>query len=172
MPLLIEECLPHTSAVVFNPSAYASPRFDQDQLIAGEDHLFWLALADGAGKIAFTPEPMAARGRGVDLYRAALDWDHPDCVRRLYFKLILHKKIKERFARGRTEQKNAAHDVAALRRGILYLLIRNSRRHPAQNAEVMRKLRAADPNFFWTLPLNLAEVLWGKATGSFAFPRG
>lgn len=172
MPLLIEECLPHTSTVVFKSDAYDAPRFDQDQLIAGEDHLLWLSLADRADKVAFSEEPMAARGRGIDLYRAALNWDHPDCIRRLYFKLLLHKKIKQRFAPAGALGKRADRDITALRRGIVYLLIRNHARHGQQNGDVVRNLRAADPAFFWSLPINLIAVVLGKALGRFELPKG
>ena len=93
MTLMIEEYISHTSTVIYSARDIGELLFDESQAIAGEDYLFWLTATDRSEWIGFTPELMARRGRGLDLYRSSFGWDSAEGIRRLYYNLILHKKI-------------------------------------------------------------------------------
>jgi succinoglycan biosynthesis protein ExoW len=172
MPFMLAECLAHTSTVMFDNRRHGAIRFDVDLARAGEDYLFWLSLASAAGNIAFSARPMAARGRGVDLYRGALAWNRPECICRLFYALMLHKKILERFCRTPDAREHLAAKLGKLRRGILYLLIRNALAHGRTNCWVLRQLASKDRQFWSDLPRNAYVTFSTKLRGNFDFPVG
>ncbi len=172
VPFMLEECLAHTSTVIYDLRTAPDVVFDDAQEIAGEDHLFWITLAVRSEQVAFSLNATASRGHGVDLYRNALDWNHPDCIRRLFFKLMLHRKILATFCKDDSQKSGQRNKIRLLRRGIAYLLVRNAIAHSKSNAAVLRRLAKADPGFLPSLPINTVIVLAQKARGTLEFPVG
>lgn len=172
MEHFLRHCLSHTSTVICDARTIADLRFDEGQAIAGEDYLFWLASVDRSQTIAFDSTPGGARGRGVDLYRRSLDWDHPEAVRRLYYALLAHKAVKARFCRTPEQHKNGQDQIARLRRSIAYLMARNALRHPEESAWVGLRLLSNDPGSCILLPWNMALTLLQKARGRLDFWAG
>lgn len=172
MPHFLRHCLSHTSTVIYDARRLGRLRFDEGQAIAGEDHLYWLAAVDRSERVAFNLDAMGARGRGVDIYRRALDWSHPECVRRLHDALLAHKLINQRFCRTPEQKQYGAAQVAKLRRSISYLLVRNAFRHPLQNARVVARLLRTDPASVLLLPVNAPLTLLQRAQGRLDFWAG
>ncbi len=172
MRYLLEGCLAHTSTVIADAKTIHGMRFDEEQELAGEDYLFWIGAVDRSQHIAFSMALMAERGRGVDMYRSALDWNNPQCARRLYYALLLHKKILDGFCRT-PEQKAVLHDkIGLLRRGIAYLMVRNAARHPKTSLWIVGRLARKDGNGLVRLPANMLTTTWQRARGRLEFPVG
>ncbi len=168
----LEDCLAHTSTVIYDARALPDLQFDIEQERAGEDYLFWLTAVSRSERIAFSLKPTATRGSGIDLYRGALDWDSPECVRRLYYALLLHKKMRARFCQSNQQRSTLDGKIGRLRRGITYLFIRNAVAHVGANTSVMGKLAKSDPVFWLNLPANMAITSYQKARGRLDFPLG
>lgn len=168
----LKDCLAHTSTVIYDARKLPGLWFDVRQERAGEDYLFWITAVNKSDRVAFSMRTTATRGSGIDLYRGALDWDSPDCVRRLYCALILHKKMHDAFCETREQRQALRHKIALLRRGITYLSIRNAFVHAGVNSRVMGQLWKADPAFWMNLPANAAITLVQKIRGRLQFPVG
>lgn len=172
MEYFLKDCLAHTSTVIADAKAIEGLRFDEEQELAGEDYLFWIGAVDRSRHIAFSMALMAERGRGVDMYRSALDWDSPQCARRLYYALLLHKKILSRFCRTPDQKAKLQGKIDLLRRGIAYLMVRNATRHPKTSLWILGRLVRHDGNGFVRLPADMVTTTWQRARGRLEFPVG
>lgn len=172
LPYFLAECIAHTSTVIFDARRIERMRFDEAQATAGEDHLFWISAAARSEHVAFSLRPMASRGHGVDMYRRALSWDNPECVRRIYFALMLKKKMLDRFCTTASEKAMLNMQIGILRRSIIYLFARNAISHAKSNARVFAKLLCTDLGFWLNLPRNAFILVSQKITGRFEFHIG
>lgn len=172
MRYFLEGCLAHTSTVIADAKTVRGLRFDEEQELAGEDYLFWIGAVDRSKHMAFSTALMADRGRGVDMYRSALDWNTPQCVRRLYYALLLHKKIYQRFCRTPEHRATLRGKISLLRRGIAYLTVRNAGRHPKTNLWVMGRLAHKDISGLLRMPADMLTTTWQRARGRLEFPVG
>lgn len=168
----LDDCLAHTSTVIYDARKLPGLLFDVDQERAGEDYLFWITAVNKSDRVAFSLKTTATRGSGIDLYRSALDWNNPDCVRRLYYALTLHKKMRDRFCETPKQRKMLNGKLSLLRRGITYLFIRNAFAHAGANAKVMGQLWKVDRAFWLNLPLNAPITVVQKLFGRLDFPIG
>lgn len=173
MPLFLDEYIAHTSSVVFSTRSIGPLLFDETQATAGEDYLYWLTATSRSKTIAFSTKPMAARGRGVDLYRGAGGWDSPECTRRLFYNLMLHKKMLARFCQTEEERNKLRARVRRGRMEILFLFVRNARAraHAKTNSWVAARLFKADPAFWLTLPSNALTILYQRLFSTLEFAR-
>lgn len=172
LPFFMRECIAHTSTVIVDARRVQGLRFDEDLATAGEDHLFWMTAAARSDRIAFSMRPTVSRGRGMDLYRGALSWDSPECVRRIYFGLMLNKKMLERFCSTPADVSAITSNMNLLRRGIIYLFVRNAFKHLSANTWVFFRLLRNDGGFWLNLPRNAAIVGRQKLAGNLEFPAG
>jgi succinoglycan biosynthesis protein ExoW len=172
MGYLLEGCLAHTSTVIADAKTIRGLRFDEEQELAGEDYLFWIGAVDRSQHVAFSMALMAERGRGVDMYRSALDWNSPQCARRLYYALLLHKKIYSRFCRTPEQKATLRGKIDLLRRGIAYLMVRNAARHPKTSLWIVGHLARNDGNGLVRLPADMVTTTWQRARGRLEFPVG
>lgn len=168
----LEDCLAHTSTVIYDARKLPVLRFDVQQERAGEDYLFWITAVNQSDRVAFSLRPTATRGSGVDIYRSALDWNSPECVSRLYYALTLHKKMRDRFCETSEQRDVLNGKIALLRRGITYLFIRNAFAHAGANSRVMGQLWKVDPVFWFNLPANAAITAFQRMRGRLKFPIG
>jgi succinoglycan biosynthesis protein ExoW len=81
----VREYLAQTSAIVYRVSRLGDIRFSEHLRFAGEDHLFFLDLAVGAERAAFSLACEVERGAGINVYDSARTWgDVRDLRRRIY----------------------------------------------------------------------------------------
>lgn len=172
LPFFLRECIAHTSTIIADARRVAGLRFDEELATAGEDHLFWMTAAERSDQVAFSTVPTVSRGRGMDLYRAALSWDSPECVRRIYFGLMLNKKMLERFCSTPADVSAITSNMNLLRRGIIYLFVRNAFKHLSANSWVLSRLLRNDGGFWLNLPRNATIVARQKLAGNLEFPAG
>ncbi|SOB81118.1 succinoglycan biosynthesis protein ExoW [Sphingomonas guangdongensis] len=95
--LILDECVPHTSQVVYRLAAFADIRFDETMRRTGEDHLFWLTIASRGAALAYSSQIMGHRGSGISIYREALAWDSPTFIPRLLDAFRFRSLVAARF---------------------------------------------------------------------------
>ena len=165
LPFMRDEYIVHPSTLIYDYRCHGAVRFDEDLAMAGEDSLFAITLASRAASIAFSSSLMVRRGQGVDLYRSAFDWNRPEAIRRMFYILILHKKILQRFCDTPASKERQKGEMDRLRRDIIRLLIRNARVHSRTNAWVIRQLVRKDAQFWLHLPRNAYAIVTTKLRG-------
>ena len=168
----IRDCFAHTSAVVYDTRKIQGVRFDRSQRMAGEDYLYWLDALKQAQKVGFCTRALSLRGSGIDLYRSALDWDNPECVRRLYCTLRLYTKILHNHCRTAEEARYTRKKISLIRRGIAYLFVRNFMRHFKANLKVFFKMLRSDPVGGLLVPFNMVRTTVQRLRGRLEFPTG
>jgi succinoglycan biosynthesis protein ExoW len=116
---MLAECVPHTSQVVYSLRDFPDVRFDETMKRTGEDHLFWLTIADRGGAMAYSTKILGQRGRGVSVYREALAWDSSAFIPRLIDAFHLRTLIAQRFVLSpdvaqinAQERRKAAEEIA------------------------------------------------------------
>jgi succinoglycan biosynthesis protein ExoW len=165
------ECLPHTSSVAYRVADVRNARFEESLRFAGEDHLFWLRLASRANGVCISLKPSARRGRGIDLYRAALNWDHPQSLRRMIYRLALHKIIYQEYREiGDAARLRAM--VLAFERGVAFLFARNLPRHFALCLRDYGEFFARDPLGALIVLCKIPYTFFLRALGRLDVPAG
>ncbi len=144
-PLVLAECVPHTSQVVYSLSRFPDIRFDETMRRTGEDHLFWLTIASRGVPLAYSTRIMGHRGAGVSVYREALGWDAPGYIPRLLDAFHFRGLVASRFdltpplarlnARFRRE---AADEIA-------YALVRRAAKSPRRGARALAEVARGGP---------------------------
>jgi succinoglycan biosynthesis protein ExoW len=81
-----------TSTVVIRAERVLRQRFDRDLRRAGEDHLFWVAIAADRPRTAMSWRCNVRCGRGVNVYFGAQDWGSARVVERVGDVLMFHQK--------------------------------------------------------------------------------
>lgn len=98
LAMLLEECVPHTSQVVYTAARFPTLRFDERMRRSGEDHLFWLSVAQAGARFRYSNAIMGHRGHGISIYGEALNWDSPHYLARLldayHFRTLVAKRFR------------------------------------------------------------------------------
>jgi len=81
-----------TSTVVYDFDRFRSQRFDEAFYSAGEDYLFWIALARAGAHFAFSSDVEAYYGYGVNVY-AGSGWGTPGYLRRIQNEMRYRKRL-------------------------------------------------------------------------------
>ena len=155
----------HTSTVVYRWSPMADLRFEPALRYAGEDHLMWVRLAIRARAVRFTRGVNSVRGRGVSLYRDALDRVSASNIRRVAcrshaFELLSREPglAAEAVAIARARSREQAMEVAGI---LLHPAGLRAALHTETRAALLRFLRPA-----WRrLPPLWGRLLFGRLLG-------
>jgi len=160
LPAFVADCPSHTSATVYRTERFRHMRFDLGLRSAGEDHLFWFALAKGSRLVAVDTAVTVTRGHGVDLYRSAQSWDSAECLPRLCGNLLKYRRLDEQLdpALLRTVRKQAA----LVRQELLAVMVRALRARPARVIETLKFLWQHDKLFFAQAVPHAVRMLWRK----------
>ena len=149
---MIEACLSHTSCVVLRGDVASGHRFDKELRVAGEDHMYWIALALGQCRIAISWRPNVCCGRGVSIFYSSFDWNDLSTLNRLGHLLLMFEKLRlipEAVAAG-------GHHIKTLRRnrrlGYSFLFIRNLAKGRRPNTDILFKIARYDPMIFLRIP--------------------
>lgn len=154
----VEEYLSQTSTVVYRFDRHPSLRFDTDLRSAGEDHMFWLALARKSSSVAFSTRKNVSCGRGVNIYFSAFDWDSSDAIARNGYLLIFRLKLRQM---GLTSTQAAKIDVQIAEDGktLAYLLARNMAKGRMPDWRVLSQVLKISLPQAVGLPLRLLPML-------------
>ena len=81
-----------TSTIVYAFDRFRAQRFDEAFYSAGEDYLFWIALAHAGARFCFSAEAEAHYGYGVNVY-AGSGWGTPGYLRRIHNEMRYRKRL-------------------------------------------------------------------------------
>ncbi len=150
-----------TSTVVFDRHAFPETRFRPEFRNAGEDYLFWMDMARGRARFAFSEKIEASYGRGVNIYSAA-SWGTEDHLLRLINELKYRKRSLQAYELS-PEAVGAANAVKqALRITIVRDLLYRLRRVNPPPLPWLLDMMKTDPQLFLlALPL-AAQIAFGR----------
>ena len=143
--VVLAECVPHTSQVVYALERFPDVRFDETMRRTGEDHLFWLTIAGRGAAMAYSNRVLGHRGAGVSVYREALAWDSDGFIPRLLDAFRFRGEVAARFRLApRLARLNARMRLDAADQ-IAFVLARRLARSPRRGAEALRQASASGP---------------------------
>lgn len=96
--LLLRHYLAQTSATAYRRGLAPELRFEEGLRTAGEDHLFWLHLAQASPRFCASTRIGATCGRGVSIYYSSFDWRGDGNFLRVACLAKLYRRIREAFA--------------------------------------------------------------------------
>lgn len=150
-----------TSTVVYRRTGFSGLRFRIDYTSAGEDYLFWLGLVRAGGRIAFSNQPEATYGRGVNVYTGA-SWGSVEHMLRVHNELKYRKLLLREFSSNAEQETFLRAAAQRLRRDFLSdLMHRLKHRKPLPWTLLSRFVRD-DPRTLWLAPWLLLEILRGR----------
>jgi succinoglycan biosynthesis protein ExoW len=120
----VNEYLAHTSSIVYRASKLGAVRTMEALRAAGEDHLFFLDLALGAGSICFSLAGEISLGTGVNISEKAFIWGSERNLRRRIFNLGALKMMRHRSNWTPPTLRTVKRRIKAMRRTIGFLLLR------------------------------------------------
>lgn len=141
----LREYISQTSTVVYRYTKFKTLRFDPELRYSGEDHFFWLSIAESGQPVTFSKNVNGKRDKGVSLYRAAYSWDSPKALFRLLGNLMFWKRVGQKFKLDNEQKKVVEERVATARMGISYLIVRNGRQHRANSVNAIFSFAKIDP---------------------------
>ena len=154
----VDECIPHTSQVVYSFRLHSKVRFDEHQGRAGEDQMFWIALASQSEKVSYSTSIMGSRGRGVSIYRETLSWDLPAAPDRLIDEIVLRNKLLRSYEFDNQKRREIRRATQKKRDHLLFLSIRNLRSQPRVTLATARRISVQIPDFWIRLPTTVLRL--------------
>lgn len=150
-----------TSTVVYNFERFQDKRFRIEFANAGEDYLFWMELVTSGVKIAFSSQPEARYGKGVNIYSAA-GWGSDQHLLRIHNELK-YRKTTRRLFKITAIQKNYIDSCV---RDLRIAFARDLLHRAAHFKKIPLKLLAAqfriDPLTYFVLLLTIPRLLLEK----------
>ncbi|MFN3513202.1 MAG: glycosyltransferase family A protein [Phenylobacterium sp.] len=165
--LILRDHPAHASSVVYRRERLAHARFRQELRNAGEDHLFWIALAAAAREVAVSGHVGAVRRNdGVNMFTGLLDWDNPGLLKVLTSILRKYRALEQ----DRTLAAADAELARARRRRsedqIAFMILRTAARRPANLRSALASLDSDLGAARW-LPQAFVRALADRALGRF-----
>ena len=154
----VDECIPHTSQVVYSFRLHSKVRFDEYQRRAGEDQMFWIALASQSETVSYSTAVMGSRGRGVSVYRETLSWDSPAASDRLIDEIVFRYKLLRSYEFNNRKRREIKRATQKKRDHLLFLSIRNLRSQPRVTLATVRKISVQIPDFWIRLPITVLRL--------------
>lgn len=148
-----------TSTVVYRFSKFASLRFREEFVYAGEDYLFWLELSKLTRKIAFSSLCECTYGEGVNIF-AGSGWGTEKSLMRLHYEIKYKKALPVLFELNGEQRDSNRASVKRLRRGFVADLLHRWRHSIPVDKTLLKHHLRIDPQTGWLfLPLAAAIVL-------------
>lgn len=160
---LLNEYLSQTSTVVFRFPRHRELRFDTEQRNAGEDHLFWLCLAQNSRASVICMKENVFCGRGVNIYYEALEWTSAKVADRYGYLVLFLVKAKKQFELSRQQTEIIDRRLNRYTRAYGYLYIRFLSKRQFPSFPVTQKIFARDPLRILLIPYYFLSVLPNRA---------
>ena len=155
---LLAECLPHTSQVVYDFRRHGHVRFDERLRRAGEDHACWIEICAAADRVSYSTRVMGARGTGVSIYRAALEWDSSTAPARLIDELAFRSMLLARYGRSQPQRAILQDRLRHKQLGLAFLIVRSLARNPRLALDTLARMAVRQPRFLLDFPRLLPEL--------------
>jgi len=148
-----------TSTVVVRQSRVSAQRFDTEQRVAGEDHLFWIALAASGCSTVISARCNVHCGRGVNIYFGALGWDSRKVVERVGYVLLFYHKVAQRFVLSPEDRAILHERIWHYERGYCYLFARSLVKGKPSSLALFKRLAQVSPRLVLRLPGRCVQIL-------------
>jgi succinoglycan biosynthesis protein ExoW len=154
-----------TSTVVYNFKKFRDLRYLQNFNHTGPEYIFWIALAAGSEKIAFSSIPECRYGGGVNIFSES-SWGTDK------FLSVRHEEIKWRMYLLRnvplsdTQKASVIFKIQQSRLGFAKGLLHNLLHNGKVNGNLLVKHAQLDPKTFLLLPTLPARLVCEKLSGS------
>jgi succinoglycan biosynthesis protein ExoW len=103
-----------TTTVVYRWDRLAALRFRIEFTSAGEDYLFWMALATQGARVAFSSQIEATCGKGVNVF-ASSGWGTDGHLLRVHQEIRFRQAVRQNFTLDATQRKHVSRDLQRLR---------------------------------------------------------
>jgi succinoglycan biosynthesis protein ExoW len=168
--LIMKEFPTQASTVVYKRSIAARLRFNARLKAAGEDVLFFTALATAAHRVGLDMDSSVECGGGLNMYFGNLGWDSPPFLAIKVDQLLAHRLIAETVALSPANKEWNDGHVTACRRDLAFHVLRQLAKHPARVPNQLWRLIRADPRAALALPMDMVRaarsVLVGRNQGT------
>ncbi|MBV8380362.1 MAG: glycosyltransferase family 2 protein [Paucibacter sp.] len=150
-----------TSTVVYRWAGREKIRFRTEYRRAGEDYLFWLELAAGGARFAFSTEIEARYGRGVNIF-AGVEWGSLAYLERTADEVKYRQTTLAEFARSDVVRVEATAALDRLRVAYARGLLHSLRRQPVGALARLGHYLRGDPAWLlrapWLLITNAGDT--------------
>ena len=164
--LIMKEFPTQASSVVYRRSIAPDLRFDTRLKAAGEDVLFFAALATTAHRVGFDLDSYVECGAGVNMYFANLSWDSPQFLAIKVDQLVAHRLIRKTIKLSDYNNEWNEGHVMECRRTFGFHLLRNLAKHPSRVPSAILRLIRKDPIAALLLPKDIFHALLLAIAGS------
>jgi len=140
-----------TPTVVYDRQRFPTVLFRPEYTNAGEDYLFWIDLARGGARFAFSSRVEVDCGFGVNVYAGA-GWGTETHFLRLHNEMKYRKAVLREFALTAIQRAKIHSDVARLRRAMSRDMLHRITHRRAMPITWLRAHARLDPLTFAALP--------------------
>ncbi len=151
----IQDYMAQTSTVLYRFPRFADLRFDESLRHAGEDHLFWLQLANRAHRVRFLRRADSYCGEGVNIYLSAVSWASPNAAKRLSGNLLFCLKVIRLFAVTGESRRTIERHIWRLQVMLTHVCAKRLMTAAESNFAVFLPLIRERPSLILTLPIAL-----------------
>ncbi|MDB5895871.1 MAG: hypothetical protein JWQ88_3402 [Rhodoferax sp.] len=150
-----------TSTVVYDAVSYRKNRFRVEFTNAGEDYLFWMELAQGGAKFAFSSQSEATYGRGVNVYSGA-GWGSEEHLLRIHNEMKYRKTTLSLFDLTGAQRAHVEKSIQALRGAFARDLLHRIAHRKRTSMDLLMKHAAMDTKGVLLFPATCLKVALGK----------
>lgn len=156
--LIMKEFPTQASTVVYKRSIAAYLRFHARLKAAGEDVLFFTALATAANRVGFDMDSYVECGDGLNMYFGNLGWDSPAFLAIKVDQLLAHRCIAKTVTLSPANKEWNDRHVIACRSELAFHVLRHLAKHPGRVPRQLWRLIRADTGAALALPMNMARA--------------
>lgn len=156
--LIMKEFPTQASTVVYKRGIAAHLRFHARLKAAGEDVLFFTALATAANRVGFDMDSSVECGGGWNMYFGNLGWDSPPYLAIKVDQLLAHRFIAKTVPLSSANKEWNAGHVIACRRELAFHVLRHLAKHPGRVPKQLWRLIRADTGVVLALPMDMVRA--------------
>jgi succinoglycan biosynthesis protein ExoW len=156
--LIMKEFPTQASTVVYTRSMAAHLRLHTRLKAAGEDVLFFTALAATANRIGFDLDSCVQCGGGLNMYYGNLSWDSPAFLAIKVDQLLAHRLIAKTITLSPANKEWNDQHVMACRRELAFHVLRHLAKHPSRVPKQLWRLIRRDSRLSLALPLDVVHA--------------
>lgn len=147
-----------TSTVMYRLERFMTERFRVEFTTAGEDYLFWMALAKQGARVAFSGQVEATYGKGVNVF-AGSGWGTDGHMLRVHQEICFRHAVREHFKLNTIQRKHVSRDLQRLRLAFVRDMLHRLRHHQGFPHGLLLTHMAADPMTLFGLPWFTTQIL-------------
>lgn len=151
-----------TSTVVYRRSGFDDVRFRTDLTTAGEDYLFWMAMAKRGARVCFSDQVEVVYGKGVNVF-AGSGWGTDGHMQRLHDEIAFKKSVRQEFPLTPLQSEHVASSLQSLRLAFARDLLHRLGHRKRLSWPLLRRHARLDPLSYLLLPISILRIVTGRA---------